>query len=133
MHVPSLLSGSANEWLRMIHRLVEHASTHIMMNGLTPSDMLSLVALRESYPSMFISRLDVVGGTALPKDDIWTSDACREKTPRHIRAMHFSHAMIDRVWIPNHPGDKLDDRPDIARKWIEKWLTNCGRQQLTAS
>ncbi len=132
MHVPSLLSGSASEWLRMTRRLVEYASTHVDDNGMTLSDMHSLLELGEKYPNIYVSRMQVGGVYASPEGDVWTTEICQQKTPRQMRAMHFSHTLMSTVWLPNHPEDKFDDRPAVARKWLDNWMKNCERKQVDA-
>ena len=129
-HVPSLLSGSANEWLRLSKRLVEYASNHKMENGETHSDMLALLEMQKRYPDMMIHRDDVAGVYAIPENDKWTQSLCEQLTPQHMRAMHFSHFFISKFWLPGHPDNTLQDRPQIARLWLDNWLKGCGRKSF---
>jgi hypothetical protein len=114
----------------MTRRLVEYASTHPMENGFTLSDMHSLLEMGEKYPDMYISRFQVGGVKISLRGGVWPAKLCQQSTPKSMRAMHFSHELMTTVWMPRHPDAKLDDRPAIAREWLDNWLRNCGRHPL---
>jgi hypothetical protein len=129
-HVPSLLSGSANEWLRISKRLIEYASKTKTEKGETPSDMNAVLELQKRYPDMMIHRANVAGVYAIPENDRWTNLSCEQLTPQYMRAMHFSHYFVSNFWLPGHPGNTFQDRPQIARTWLDNWLHSCGRKKF---
>jgi hypothetical protein len=72
-YVPSLLSGSLDEWLRLTYRLIEHASEHryhgvndSIRSGFTLSDMHSLQEMNELYPNIFLWKQNVMGASQIP-------------------------------------------------------------------
>jgi hypothetical protein len=132
-HVPSLLSGSSGEWLRMTKRLVEYASSHKNEKGSTVSDMISLSELIEKYPNIYVYAKDVAGSNAIRVRGNWTKEACQQAVPRNWRAAHFSHDFTKNFWIRNHPNYTMEDRPMIEKEWLNSWLKHCGRQSWQAT
>lgn len=131
-HVPSLLSGSASEWLRMTKRLVEFASVNKNEKGWTVSDMISLSELIQKHRNIYVHQKDVAGSNAIRVNTTWTPEACRREVPRNLRAAHFSHDFTKNFWIKNHPNYTMDDRPMVEKVWLDKWLQHCGRQTWQA-
>lgn len=139
--VPALLSGNASEWQRLIHLMVDYADKHTprsitpatgsKANDIaTPSDMMSLLGLMKEDPNNFISRNEVIGSYDTKAE--WTKEFCQKTFPTTMRAIHFSHYFVHDVWIPNHPGQTLDDRGAIAKSWIQDWLRACEREHYNS-
>lgn len=128
-HVPSLLSGSSGEWLRMTKRLVEFASVHRDAKGNTVSDMISLSELIQKHRNIYLYQKEVAGSNKIRVDGNWTKAICEEAVPRHWRAAHFSHDFVEWFWMKKHPNYTIDDRPLIEKLWLDQWLENCGRHQ----
>lgn len=127
-HVPCLLSGTANEWNRMTKRLVEYATSNLeSYGGGTPSDMLALLGLHEKYPYIFVSKKNMAPNKAFLIETTWNRVHCDSRTPLSARGIHFAHNIMTHIWIARHPGDTMEDRPAIAKRWLQAWLAQCGR------
>lgn len=123
-HVPSLLSGSAQEWFRMADLLIEQGAKN---KTNTPSDMHAMLEAYTESSDAFESRPDVVG----LRFDVWdltrTWDAefCK-RFPQKYLAVHVSHNLVK-----NKLGLPFEERPAFARQWLRHWMEHCGRKPST--
>ncbi len=98
-HVPSLVSGNASEWNRVLQRLIDHASStkttvhlkrsHKTVVTRTPSDMQTLVELRVAKPTLLQAEATVAGVEALT-------------SPTSPRVWNGHHPLRGRFILPMH-------------------------------
>jgi hypothetical protein len=71
----------------------------------------------------FHKHRDVVHGSAVLKgsSEVWNPHDC--ETTDGKRAVHFSHRSM------KDAAAKASDRPDVARKWLEMWRSNCNQNE----
>jgi hypothetical protein len=147
--IPDLVSGSAEEWIRVAHDIVSSLLERdaIQKEKVEKSytlrkrqrrrfytlwtDMMALHEWSQTKPDQFQNDSRVFGRpfeTRLPHLGIpWTSELCRERTPSKIVAVHFSHDAIKRGIELHlvHDGQVLDNRAEIAREWLTVWNSSC--------
>mmetsp|Transcript_46999 Transcript_46999/g.142305 ORF Transcript_46999/g.142305 Transcript_46999/m.142305 type:complete len:486 (-) Transcript_46999:116-1573(-) len=140
--VPSLVSGTAEEWTRMAWRLIKNYEAHEHEEFW--SDMFALDDIGSSYFYHIVSE----GGKSQSKDDeeeeiiapfeiqdsvLEASDVLKGdrwkdrvdcKKTRRKRAVHFSHESFYKDSVLR-PGEGLSDRGPIALHWLEWWRERC--------
>eukprot|EP00543_Licmophora_paradoxa_P003378 CAMPEP_0202446278 /NCGR_PEP_ID=MMETSP1360-20130828/4825_1 /ASSEMBLY_ACC=CAM_ASM_000848 /TAXON_ID=515479 /ORGANISM="Licmophora paradoxa, Strain CCMP2313" /LENGTH=501 /DNA_ID=CAMNT_0049062723 /DNA_START=39 /DNA_END=1541 /DNA_ORIENTATION=- len=117
---PCLMSGSAQEWLRMGRRLAEHAKVYS-----PPTEWTEAIALRQMQaeitvlPEVF--QVQNVASDAANQNKIewvWNSKDCHSTQAR--RAVHFR---LD----SKEDFEAMDDPGDMVVKWLSMWLQACER------
>ena len=132
-HVPSLMTGSAEEWNRLSAKLLDAAVAQTSGeekvgdgSGMT-SDMVALLAVihrgmgrrkPDGEDDVVASGPTRVFGGPLKGFDDLNERKCAQL--RGLPAVHFSHAAIH-----NEYGASVNQRPEIMRKWIDNWRGIC--------
>mmetsp|Transcript_21071 Transcript_21071/g.29745 ORF Transcript_21071/g.29745 Transcript_21071/m.29745 type:complete len:337 (+) Transcript_21071:93-1103(+) len=110
MSSPScLMSGSAQEWLRVGRMMIGHAESYTGNNPWTEEQ-----ALQDLFMNNQIVRRSDVFTANDGNSQIWYSDDCAKTSDK--RAVHFS---LDKHWE-----DRSDD---MVIKWLGMWLKTCER------
>jgi hypothetical protein len=141
-HVPSLVSGNASEWNRLSQVMIDYASStktlvHLRRSNKnvvtrTPSDMQTLAELRSTDSNVLVAEATVAGLQALtaspngPRD--WNGTTCFVMTPPTLRAIHFAHWNLIEGYLKLHPDQSMEDRPEIAKSWLEDWQVTCPQE-----
>lgn len=117
-YVPSLLSGSKEEWNRMLHMMIGTAQGH--ENDQLHSDMM---ALQELGINCKCQKFDEVmeGKHVLTGKDLEEQD-CQELS--RFRAVHFSHNAIRKGVLKT--GHGMSDRYAIMLEWWKSYIETCG-------
>ena len=132
-HVPSLMAGSAEEWNRLSAKLLDAAVAQTSGeeeigdgSGMT-SDMVALLAvIHRGYGRGKPDGEDdvvVLGPNRVFSGPLKGFENLNERKCAQLRglpAVHFSHAAIH-----NDYGAHVKKRPEIMRKWIDKWRDIC--------
>lgn len=123
MPVPSLMSGTAEEWFRLAKNQVANAREH---NAATKwNDMKAIQDMQKKSKGTLVKVEDaVVPGDALLKKMNVESDDCEGL--RNKLAIHFSHFSLDQTgrWKTGAEGAK--HRADLSRKWTKNYFKACG-------
>jgi len=119
-YVPALLSGSKQDWYRMIHSLIETGDGHL--NEALHSDMFALQELGlngkcecENYDQVMEGRYILTGRDLSLQD-------CEEL--KHYRAVHFSHNAIHNGVLKEGYG--ICNRSQIMLEWWKHYIETCG-------
>ena len=133
--VPSLMSGSAEEWDKMATGLLALAHEHT--NDFY-SDMYALQELGRRQPGAFVARDQVVDrlSSVMTKDGdieclkVWDTNSEHSEHhwgSDHHWAVHFSHYNIHDAAENGILNKDVtgDDRPWIEREFIQKWKEEC--------
>ena len=129
--VPSLVSGSEDEWTEMAWTLIKNYEMHTLRNFW--SDMYALddvgsrpvdtVGDEEAPIWAFDVRPSVVEGYQVfnREHELWDENECLRA--KGMRAIHFSHYSIDHSKLK--PGETMSDRAMIAMRYVDWWRENC--------
>lgn len=146
--VPDLVSGSADEYVRIAQGIIEDLlgedqKVRLEVKANPPknkkrrsytrwSDQMSLAKWLETKPEFFKAETHVMIRAFEQDDEVlgqgWSAKKCQERTPESIWAVHFSHEAIKRALDKNrlHSGQTMDNRAEIAREWVATWKKSCG-------
>merc|ERR1712157_517036 len=122
-HVPNLVSGSEEEWSRMVQLLYYSYKLH---PDVFWSDMLALLEVHD-WLSGYVYQKDSISLEKVYIDELRSENGIERpfalsakcEVLLNMRAVHFSHADCERV------GFCQKDR-SVASKWIEAWKEKCG-------
>lgn len=119
--VPSLISGSEEEWDRMAIALIEKSKE----KGIT-SDMYALIALHKEDPKTFKLVGNVLKGHVPMQVKHIKARECRLWS--EMIAVHISHYAIT---VGKESGKLKKDtkpnaRPKVAHQWVNEWVVACG-------
>jgi hypothetical protein len=121
---PSLVSGSGDEWLRVANTLIDYAAKHEIN-----SDQKALVEIAHESPDTFQQDWSVT--QTVFSASSWNVTECGEHTPESMRAVHFAHTPVKRALkegkLPK--GWTLRNRAEVANKFMEQWLRQCGARK----
>mmetsp|Transcript_14341 Transcript_14341/g.22387 ORF Transcript_14341/g.22387 Transcript_14341/m.22387 type:complete len:340 (+) Transcript_14341:75-1094(+) len=104
-----LLSGSAQEWLRVGRLMIEHAASYGGNNPWTEEQ-----ALQDLFMNNQVVRRSDVFTSSDSNNQLWYSDDCAKTSDK--RAVHFS---LDQHW--------KERSDDMVIKWLGMWLKTCER------
>lgn len=118
--VPSLISGTAEEWDRMAHAVIEKSfdkSIH--------SDMFAIMNIHQTDPEAFILANKVLKGHVAMKEVKITTSLCMMWFG--YGAIHFSHFSIGVGKDSGRLGPDANpsSRSQIASDWMEEWIQVC--------
>ena len=119
--VPSLVSGTAEEWDRLGRLLIEKSNDDDI-----GSDMFALINVKKSDPRAFILGDKVLKGHIALKNEKMTKNSC--KIWFGYAAVHFSHFSIEKG-KENGALRKTTgptSRPQIGADWMKEWIKVCG-------
>jgi hypothetical protein len=155
--VPDLVSGSADEWIRVAKEIVaglleKDAKKKVEAQAYPPkkkqrriytlwTDMLALhqwwseaqmngvgaIKQFESDSRVMDAFNQEDEGLGVP----WSPEKCKYRTPSPgIMAVHFSHSTIKRGITKKllHEGQTLNDRAAIAKEFLATWKASCMQQ-----
>ena len=125
-HVPSMMSGSANEWDRLASTIlataIAQSNGHMKIDGgsrLT-SDMMALLSVIKTGGDVIVHPDHILSN---PQDFLAMNQSlCMGMGQKP--AVHFSHHAIHAMG-----SEHVDLRPAIMRKWMTRWRTICGRDE----
>jgi hypothetical protein len=122
---PSLVSGSATEWLRISHEIIRLASEQ-QIN----SDQKALVVLYQLKPTSFFQDWCVT--QTVVNASGWNTSDCEQHTPPSMRAVHFAHTHVKRALRERRlPTDwSMRNRAEIALQFHDSWLATCGSRKV---
>ena len=142
--VPSLISGSQEEWQRVTNAIVDNLAYKVshpneipsQFLGIAFSDMVSLLDLYQTDNSIFLSQNQVLSKFTSIMETAWTADDCDTLVPQNMRAVHFAHYYSD---IARKQGffQKVEERDDwdvnmkrvaMIRWWMRYWKDHCKTQ-----
>ena len=127
-HVPSLLSGTADEWSRLAHEILNVAIAQsrgtiaIADNSGKTSDMLALLPIVEGGNNVVVHPDIVLGNPG----DLEQMDESTCTILQNKPAVHFSHAAIGAMHL------NINMRPTIMRDWIGRWRELCSTRTADA-
>jgi len=125
-HVPSLLSGSAEEWDRMSRMVLDMAVTKYRDEGIEfYSDMYALFDIIQNNEHEFIREMTVYMGYPYKEAHVVDCNALE-----NIMVVHLSHARTDRAvesGLVESPIGRYDEsiRPYLATSLNEDWKEQC--------
>ena len=114
--VPSLMSGSSEEWDRLSNLILEYG---MKQEGLTDnifSDFISLIGLKESANIIQVDEV-VKGHNILNTEHLITKQNCIDL--KDMRGIHISHRAM------NELQQKISERPRFAEKFLQNWASVC--------
>jgi len=124
--VPSLMSGSADEWERLAQALMD--LTHEHLDDFY-SDMYALIDYDKTMDDAYIKKDEVLSRLSdfiLENGDI-DCEKVWKMEDEHLWAVHFSHWNIhdaaEHGILDKNVGP--GDRPDIAKEFIINWEDQC--------
>jgi hypothetical protein len=118
--VPSLCSGSGDEWDRIGQSILDIAKSQRAKDGW--SDMTALMSLFKSQPDS-IALLDHVVGSSEFSISPTLHAQCRLASHKHAWAVHFSHYDV------LQSGHRIFDRPLLAKQFVTNWNKVCVQEQ----
>jgi hypothetical protein len=157
--IPDLVSGSAEEWIRVAKEIVaglleKDAEKKIEAMAYPPqkkrrriytrwTDMFALQQWWAEAQMNGVGAIKVfesesrVMARAFDQEDEglgvpWSLEKCQHRTPSpNIVAVHFSHESIKSGIIKNllHEGQTMNDRAAIAKEFLATWKESCMQQQ----
>jgi len=125
--VPSVVSGSAEEYTRIARQMLENTLTKGIKEEFW-SDMLSLMDLYQNDHNVFIVKDEVLKGERALEGSgkFETRRDCNMMVGGNW-AVHFSHNAITRALsfglLP--PDESARDRPRVANEWLKEWGDKC--------
>lgn len=124
--VPDLVSGSAQEFHRIAHLLVENANAH---SEAFWSDMLALHDMYvTSGGSIYVRDRHVMPGQVITRQTK-ADKVCKRTDGKY--AVHFSHYAME--FGGNKQGTGPEQRAEVAQTWLKEWRATCltnGRMAL---
>lgn len=125
--VPSVVSGSAEEYTRIAKQLLENTLEKGVKKEFW-SDMLSLMDLHQQDPNVFDVEDQVLKGERAfeGKGHFDTFRDCNQMVGGNW-AVHFSHhAITEGVALGLLPvTESAMDRPRVAHEWLAEWADKC--------
>ena len=120
--VPSLISGSASEWNRLAHLIIEKSYDEKIRN-----DMSALESIKQADPRAFILGGKVLKGHVALKEKILTKEHC--ELWFGFSAVRFSDYAIEKGKESGRlpPSAGPSSKPDIATEWVREWFNVCGQ------
>eukprot|EP00521_Asterionellopsis_glacialis_P009514 CAMPEP_0195286960 /NCGR_PEP_ID=MMETSP0707-20130614/4217_1 /TAXON_ID=33640 /ORGANISM="Asterionellopsis glacialis, Strain CCMP134" /LENGTH=561 /DNA_ID=CAMNT_0040346665 /DNA_START=186 /DNA_END=1868 /DNA_ORIENTATION=- len=122
-HVPSLLSGNAEEWDRITAHVMDFAANKGQQVEYY-SDMLALFDLYEKDDKAYIQYLQVTGFPY--KDNQYGQVDCDVAKENH--AIHLSNSVITRAM--NDGMIQTNDRSVLAYELIQNWRNQCNTNSI---
>ena len=118
--VPSLVSGSPDEWDRLAHLLIEKSFDTKINN-----DEQALMSVKRDDRWSFILGGKVLKGHVALKEKVLTEDYCEMWFG--FAAVHFNNFAIEKgVESGRLPaGSGASSRPAVAAAWMEEWNALC--------
>jgi len=117
---PCLMSGSAEEWMRIATILVEHAEKYASPEGWTEQKALSDI---ENEIKTVSEVFNVQDAGEEGKTWTWNSKDC--SLTKNMRAVHFLVDFLEDL-------SQIVDPADMVVKWLSMWLQACERSTVFA-
>lgn len=133
-HVPSLLSGSADEWNRMSKYVLEFGIEKIQhQNDYT--DMFALLDINNHDPNVYISEIRVFGGFPYKEKNIVDCERLQGFISVHISHAK-THQAIESGLVSYTGGEDVlrfieSSRPELVRDLDRNWREQCLHQMTT--
>lgn len=120
--VPSLVSGTANEWFRLAKMQVENAKSHSMEPHW--SDMKALQDIYAQSGGTFYKMMEnVIMGDGILRNKEIERDTCMWLQTK--LAVHFSHHAMHRTGRWKTPLESAKHRAPVGRNWILQYRQAC--------
>jgi len=121
--VPSLVSGTADEWFRLAKNQVANAREHNAESKW--NDMKAMQDMHKKSKGTIVKVEDAVvpGDTLLKKMNV-NSDDCEGL--RNKLAIHFSHFSLDQTKQWKTAAEGAKQRASLSRKWTKNYINACG-------
>lgn len=130
LHVPSLLSGSPEEWRRMSTAILDYGIERIKTTQ-DYTDMFAMMHMYEEYPNTYIQENRVWRGLPYKSKGVMDCQAIRNNI-----AVHLSHRSVDigiQRGLIDYDGDEKDihkfiegNRAILAPRVDMAWREQCG-------
>ena len=118
--VPSLMSGSLEEWDRLSNLILEYGMKKEGLVDQVFSDFISLIGLKESAHIIKVDEV-VKGHHILNADHSITKQDCIDL--KDMRGIHISHRAMYEL------EEKMSERPHFAEKFLQSWASVCSEDK----
>ncbi len=123
--VPSIVSGTAEEYTRFAWLLARNAASHK-----SETHWSDMKAMQDVYKSSKAEKVYHMEGNVINGLDVLTGGAVDEATCQLVgkkKAIHFSHYSIQFGKVP--PGSTAQDRESIGKEWLKDWWKICNKSE----
>jgi len=123
MPVPSLVSGTADEWFRLAKNQLANAREHNAESTWNDMKAMQDMYAKSKGNSFKVEDAVVPGDSLLQKMEVDTADC---ETLKNKLALHISHFSLDKTGRWKTAAEGAKHRANLSRKWTRNYLNACG-------